>query len=213
MRCHDPTTWSTSDFVGDLVQVSNESGALRGANGWSRIGMGEKILGSAALNSVGEVGVRDPENADVGNGGESKRGRPAFPHKNFLCIWKNYVNIFDNCSLPLCLQNQNSSQQYEGAFTHNYSTNCACDCGCHVAALSTTNFNLVFIYTQGVVVVEEWILTLTYQSFYGCNLWSGDKQSMGSNAIFLSNSDCLLIPQNNSQVINLSMSKDVLFLF
>ena len=68
--------------------------------------MGEKILGSAALNSVGEVGVRDPENADVGNGGESKRGRPAFPHKNFLFILITYTNNFDNFSLPLCLQKQ-----------------------------------------------------------------------------------------------------------
>jgi hypothetical protein len=146
--------------------------------------MGEKILGSAALNSVGEVGVRDPENADVGNGGESRRGRPAFPHKNFLFILRKHVNTFDDSSLPLCLQKQNSSQQYQGAFTHNYSNGFACDCGCDLAALSTTKFNLVFIYTQGVVVVEKWILILTYQSFYWCNLWSGDKQFMGSSEMF-----------------------------
>lgn len=95
VRCHDPTAWSTSDFVGDLVQVSNESGALRGPNGWSRTGMGEKILGSTALTSVGEVGVRDPENADVGNGGESKRGRPAFTHKNFFII-VHYLYVCKN---------------------------------------------------------------------------------------------------------------------
>lgn len=76
VRCQDPITGSMSDFVGDLVQVSKQPGVFKGTNCFSRIGTGANTLGSTTLRSVGEVSVRDPEKAEFGSGGESKRGRP-----------------------------------------------------------------------------------------------------------------------------------------
>jgi hypothetical protein len=73
VRCHDPTTGSTSDLVGDLVHVSNVSGGCRAANGLSRTGKGDRMVCSVLLNGVGDKGL---ENAEDGNGGESKRGKP-----------------------------------------------------------------------------------------------------------------------------------------
>lgn len=76
VRCQDPITGSTSDFVGDLIQVSNVPGVFKGTNCFSRTGTGANTLGSSMFRSVGDVSFRDPEKAEFGRGGESKRGRP-----------------------------------------------------------------------------------------------------------------------------------------
>jgi hypothetical protein len=80
VRCQDPITGSTSDFVGDLVQVSKVLGGFIGTNCFSRIGTGANTFGSPILRSVGDLSDRDPEKAEFGSGGESNRGRPVYSH-------------------------------------------------------------------------------------------------------------------------------------
>jgi len=76
VRCQDPITGSASDFVGDLVHVSKVLGVFKGTNCFSRIGTGANTLGSSIFREAGNVTVLDPEKAEFGSGGESKRGRP-----------------------------------------------------------------------------------------------------------------------------------------
>lgn len=77
VRCQDPITGSTSDFVGDLIQVSKVPRVFKGTTSFSRIGTGANIsLGSSLFGDVEDLSVRDAEKAKVGSGGESKRGRP-----------------------------------------------------------------------------------------------------------------------------------------
>lgn len=56
------------------------SEGFRGDNCFSRIGTGDNTLGSPLFRGAGGVGVREPENAEVGSGGESNRGSPIYNH-------------------------------------------------------------------------------------------------------------------------------------
>lgn len=68
---------------------------------------------------------------------------------------------------------------FEGAFTYPYLI--GCDCGLGPLYTTTTSF---FIYTQGVVVVDEWIWP-QLSSLLKCNLWSGDLRFMDFSGKFV----------------------------
>lgn len=76
VTCHEPTIGSSSDFVGDLVQVSDVSTVFIDGEGLRRRGCGEIIFRSLSESTACPDEALVNIDVDNGSGGESSRGRP-----------------------------------------------------------------------------------------------------------------------------------------